>query len=171
MALKSAHRQLIFPFLFVAVTTGCAEHFFVPASAANIVPGTARTTVSNVTMDVKLNSWTGDPSGLKDLLTPVKVEIVNQGDRPLSIRYSDFMISNPVGVQSAALPPFKVHAYTTESAPAPIIPAFTYNRFFVYPCYGLYGPAIAVWPDDWGWDSAWYGGYYDTGRRACPPPI
>ena len=158
------------PLLFI--TTSCAErHYFVPASRANVVPNapyTGRATVAGIAMDVKVNSWRGDPADLESIVTPVKLTVTNEGNHPLSLRYKDFTLSNPTGVQSSALPPFKIRAYETEAQPEPIVPAFAYRNFLLYPYYGFYGPSLAFWPDDWGWDSAWYGTYFGYWQKSLP---
>jgi hypothetical protein len=109
-------------------------------------------------MYVTADTWNGDPAGLRDVLTPINLEIRNESTHPLSLRYRNFQISNPNGVQSNALPPFRIRGSVTESAP--ITPSFAYSNFYVYPYYGFYGPRIGYWGDGWGWDPLWYGTHY-----------
>lgn len=154
------------------IMAGCAHRAnFLPVSEANLVPGaprTAREAMAGVSMDVRMNSWNGDPADLTSIVTPVKVTIRNEGPHAISLRYDDFMISNPGGVESSALPPFKIRGSETELQPMPIAPGFAFNNFEVYPYYGFYGPTLGVWPDDWGWNAGWYGTYYGYWQKNLP---
>ena len=143
---------------------------YVPSSPANVVAGsphTASASARGINLDVRVNSWSGDPADLEDILTPVKLTIRNEGEHALSVRYRDFSLSNPQGIRSSALPPFRIHGYASEPAPV-IVPAFAYSNFFVYPNYGFYGPGLGFWRDDWGWNGGWYGTYYGYWQQSLP---
>lgn len=119
-------------------------------------------------MDVRVDDWNGSPLNLTGVLTPVKVEMNNEGAHPISLRYRDFHISNPNGVRSSALPPFRIHGSVTSPVQPVIVPEFAYYNFLVYPGYGFYGPVFSYWTDNWGWDGGWYGTYYGDWQQNLP---
>lgn len=143
---------------------------FRAASPGQAIPGSphiARASVEGFTIEAEVDSWKGDRQTLEDVLTPVKVNISNEGRHAVSLRYRNFALSNPSGVRSSALPPFKIQG--TVDVPAPLIsPAFRHRNFALYPYYRFYGPAFPLWRDDWGWDSAWYGSYYRYWQQNLP---
>jgi hypothetical protein len=153
----------------VCLSLAACTNRFRAASPVNKIPGSthvARASVQGFTADVEIGSWNGDPANLEEVVTPVKVKMSNEGNHAVSLRYRDFALSNPSGIRSSALPPFKIQG--TVDVPAPIAPAFGYRNFALYPYYRFYGPAIPFWHDAWGWDAGWYNSYYGYWQRDLP---
>ncbi|HEY0840277.1 MAG TPA: hypothetical protein VGD74_08825 [Vulgatibacter sp.] len=93
----------------LALTGACAhQNVLIPAPGAALASdGGATGKAAGVRIDVRGDAWKGDPRNLGDYLTPVLVEIANDGDRPIQVRYSDFALVGQSGFRYAALPPFK----------------------------------------------------------------
>jgi hypothetical protein len=117
-------------------------------------------------MQVKVDTWNGDPASLRDAFTPVNVVFSNEGLHPVAIRYRYFTITNPAGVKSEALPPFQIRGSVNEVGPA-FVPGFGYRNFALYPRY-RFGGGLGYWSDDWGWDNRWYQRYYGLWQRSLP---
>jgi hypothetical protein len=126
----------------VLFITGCAKNKFQPAAERYAVPeqpNLGRASDAGVTMFAQINEWKGEPSDLRDYVTPVKVKIDNESEHALSIRYDDFVLSNPRGIVSHAIPPSQIDGYREQLVP--VTPAY-------YP-----GPGYPYW----GWGPYWYG--------------
>lgn len=154
----------------IAALSACAHPHYVPVEPANFVPNerdVGGASVEGVVIRADVDTWKGDPDNLKTALTPVRVTIENNSNQPLSLRYPNFEVSNPAGVQVRALPPFQIHGSITESGP--ITPAYPWDGFMLYPGYGpYYGPGWALWGDNWGWDGGWYGTYWAEWQQDLP---
>ncbi|MGH9559638.1 MAG: hypothetical protein ACRD30_10395 [Bryobacteraceae bacterium] len=158
------------PAVAIAALSACGHARYIPAVPANFVAGephVARESIGGVVMRVDVNTWAGNPSDLASVMTPVRIDIQNESDHPLSLRYSDFAISNPAGIQSTALPPFKIRGSITEQTA--MAPPYLWSGFYLYPGYGFYGSRWGLWADNWGWDGGWYNTYWAIGRKISPP--
>lgn len=93
----------------LALLGACAhQNVLIPAPGAALASdGGATGKAGGVRIDVRGDAWKGDPKNLGDFLTPVLVEISNDSDRPVQVRYSDFGLVGQSGFRYAALPPFK----------------------------------------------------------------
>lgn len=146
------------------------SHPFQAASPNQSVPGSpqvARAAAKGVSMTAQINAWTGDPAGLESIVTPVKVSLMNESDHPVSLRYKNFTLSNPAGVHGEAIPPFEIKGSTDPVAES-ISPSYTFRSFYPYPAYRMYGSAYNFWPDNFGWDAAWYNSAYQYWSRELP---
>ncbi len=147
-------------------TAACASNPTVtPADNAQLADGGpgATATAENVRLVATVNRWRWTPDQLDEFVTPMLIEIENNGDRPVRVRLSDIRLMGDAGVALAALPPYRIkgraertvesHAYGVESfytAPHlrhhysryPIYDdPFFYNRYYYrtyYPVYRTY---------------------------------
>ena len=82
---------------------GCATApFVVPAGGADHAMATA----GGATLTVFPSAWEGDPDDLADYVTPVLVEIRNDGPQEVRVSYFDFALTDQSGFRYAALNPF-----------------------------------------------------------------
>lgn len=136
-----------------------------PAPGATLAPdGGAVSSAAGV----DIVTMTPDFPGIVDIesaVTPMKVNITNNGNQPVRIRYADFKLTAPDGSSYAALPLYKIDSSVSTSLPAlgysPIAdPAFRWNRFRVAPYYaGLYPGMPWYRGGFYGRPYGW--GYYD----------
>jgi hypothetical protein len=115
----------------------------------------------------------GLPS-IRDELTPLWVEIVNNSDRPMRVCYSEFALVSEDGDRYRALPPFELRG--TAWAPAlvsrysPIRPTFVHDGFWVAPWYAPLYPTMRVVGYPFRFDGTYYSTYYPHWAR-YPIPL
>jgi hypothetical protein len=136
-----------------ALLCGCAAESptLVPAPDANIVEidGTgAQKTAAEVTVTAQAESWRG--ADIEDNVTPLRVTIQNDGDRPVRLRYSDFSLVGTRGERYAALPPYEIEGTVSRPAMARDYRAldrldFRYSRFRVAPHYRFVYPTLSAY--------------------------
>jgi len=158
------------------------QNVLLPAPGANLSPdGGASGEAAGVHIDVKGDAWEGDPRNLGEFLTPVLVEISNESERSIQVRYSNFGLVGQSGFRYAALPPFQPMgtAYgdrgvqNEDVAPAaarPPPPArhAAHRRFFVAPYQAQYFGYFAPWPHPFAFDSFYWGQYYYSWVEPLP---
>lgn len=81
---------------------------------SDMQPEAAKQSVDGVTVLVEGSEWPGYPD-VKVHVTPLKVEIRNEGEVPLRVRYNDISLMGAEDNRFAALPTFKVEK-TEEGA-------------------------------------------------------
>lgn len=139
---------------------GCATTL-VPAPGAHRVAGVghaADARLAGVHIVASAGAWSGFPSDLDDIVTPMLVTITNDGTRPLEIRYEHFALQTPGGVVFAALPPFQVQGFTLE--PLNNLGPMPGFGFSVAPYLSPYYPGWTVYGGPFPFNSGYYGGYY-----------
>lgn len=159
-------RSVVFPLLLAAVAVSCVRR-------ADLTPGpqarragteTAVTHVDGVAFELRSDAWSGLES-VVDHITPVRVKLTNESDRPIRLRYSDFALIAPEGRRYAALPPFGVTGTVQEPrlvrAYSPVTrPYFLHHRFDVAPYYGALYPHLAPDVGVYHYDPFYHGAYY-----------
>lgn len=146
--------------LLALVAPGCATTL-IPAPEAHRVPGVghaADARLAGVHIVASAGTWSGFPSDLEDLVTPMLVTITNDGPRPLEIRYEHFALQTPGGVIFAALPPFQVTGFTLEPL-GDFGPTVGFG-FSVAPYLSPWYPGWSVYGGPFPFNSGYYGGYY-----------
>jgi hypothetical protein len=138
-----------------------------PAPRARAVapqPEKAAAQAKGVRMVAQTSAW---PEALAEpaLVTPIRLRIVNQGDRPLRISYDQFQLVGPDGTRYRALSPYafdgEVGQPTLADVYAPIAaPEFYYDGFRVSPYYSSVYPGLAAYPDPFYYDPLYYDTYY-----------
>jgi hypothetical protein len=170
--------------LFVAAA-GCNRRpYLVPALAAPTAAGNPKTAIgeaAGVQIEANGDDWTGRPSNLPHVLTPVLVAVQNQSGKPLGIRYRNFKLEGAGGFNSAALPPFRITG-SVPSTPVPVTTAtFGYEGFWLAPQYGPYYPGLDMWSGPFDDDFPFYSTYFaewpvrlptrDMVKRAIPEGV
>src|SRR5262249_10377467 len=89
---------------------GCIHYYHLqPAPGTTLVPGGAAVTeAAGIRTTVAVNTWSGWPSGLSDVLTPLHGTVENHSGHALRIQYRDFQLKGAPGFRYAALPPFSL---------------------------------------------------------------
>lgn len=138
----------------VSVTlVGCAAEgpTLVPAPDANVVEidGTgAQTSVDGVTVTAQAEVWRG--ADIEDAVTPLRVTIQNDSERPVRLRYSDFALVARTGERYAALPPYDIEGTVSRPVVAGDYRAldrlgFRHNRFWIAPHYRYVYPTLSAY--------------------------
>lgn len=146
--------------LLALTAPGCATTL-VPAPGAHRVAGVghaADARMAGVHIVASAGAWSGFPSDLDDIVTPMLVTITNDGPRPLEIRYEHFALQTPGGVVFAALPPFQVKGFTLD--PLNNLGPTAGFGFSVAPYLSPYYPGWTVYGGPFPFNSGYYGGYY-----------
>lgn len=158
--------------------SGCAATLKPAANATPAAGGGAQATAGGV----QIVTMTPDFPGIVNIesaVTPVKVNITNNGQSTVLIRYSDFKLVSADGKTYPALPLRKIDA--TASAPLdtinPILsPRFFHRGFRVLPYYGGIYPGIPAYGGPFHYGFGRYGwDYYDSvfggfGQVKLPTP-
>lgn len=146
--------------LLALTAPGCATTL-IPAPGAHRVPGVghaADARLAGVHIVASAEAWSGSPSDLEDLVTPLLVTITNDGQRPLEIRYEHFALQTPGGVTFAALPPFQVTGVALEPL-GNFGPTVAFG-FSVAPYLSPWYPGWSVYGGPFPFNAGYYGGYY-----------
>jgi hypothetical protein len=161
----------------------CAASRLQPAPEAQRVPGKSLAAFSEqggVRLVVQSQAWRGAPEHLYRELTPMKVTIENDSDRPLRVRYEDFVIESGSGVQYTPLPPLDIKGEVVETADVPVylpryatvprvlIPRFGHRRFYLAPWYMPYYTGLRPWAYPWRFNGRYYDRYYPRWRVKLP---
>jgi len=72
-------------------------------------------------------------------ITPLKVRIINDGNRAVRIAYKEFTLASSSGFTYRALPPYQITGSTQEPVAAP---DFAYSGFLIAPFYRPSIPAF-----------------------------
>lgn len=155
-----SRRTALLVALLALGVAGCATTL-VPAPGAHPVPGVdhaADARIAGVHLVASTEAWSGFPSDLDDIVTPMLVTITNDGPRPLEIRYEHFALQTPGGVIFAALPPFQVTGVALEPI-ANLGPTAGFG-FSVAPYLSPWYPGWNVYGGPFPFNSGYYGGYY-----------
>lgn len=99
---------LICIILCLILPLGCASRTLVPVLDSGITyPGVLRNskTAENVTVTVNSSPWQGSPDYLERYITPIYVEIQNNGPSSLSVGYDDFVLIDQNRTQYNPLTP------------------------------------------------------------------
>lgn len=152
---------------------GCAQNpSLAPASDAELVAGTAVAiaTAADIAVTAQGDAWR-DRVDIDEALTPLRVSIVNNGDRSLLINYADFALVGDYGQRYAALPPYAIDATVTEPVLArTYVPLqrlyITHDGFYIAPHYHRVYPGLTPFERHrLYYDSRYYNHYYPYWQR------
>jgi len=111
---------------------------------------------AGVTIEARAGAWRGVPQNLEAESIPLLVEITNDSDRPLRVRYNDMMLVAPDGRTFHAIAPFRVEGRVTERVDA--VP-FVARRFRVAPYLSRIFPIYDPWTGNFVFDRVYYDRY------------
>lgn len=149
------------------LAAGCGTTDLEPAAGADTVPGldeAASATVDGVRVVVQAAEWMGTaPIGQQ--VTPLRVQIENDGRHPVRIRYSEWKLVSDEGRRYAALPPFGLEGTVeeprlVETYPPVVDPTFTGTGFMVAPYYRSLYPRWTAFPGTFPYDPLYYERYH-----------
>jgi len=167
-------------------TLGCARTVaeLTPAPGAMRVSGTgegATATIASVQVVARTKAWHWEPTDLDTKVTPMLIELQNNGTRPVLVRYNHISLMDDGGNRFAVMPPYDIdgtvsEAFTVEN------PYYGFNRFAVAPYLSRWYPRFARYDGAFAYDPAYYRPYYtrylnvalptaDMVRRALPEGV
>jgi hypothetical protein len=94
-------------------------------------------TEAGVTVEARAGAWRGTPANLEAESIPLLVEISNDSEHTIRLRYSDVQLVAPNGDTFHAIPPYRVEGAVSETVDAP---AFAASRFRIAPYLARYYP-------------------------------
>ncbi|HSK17668.1 MAG TPA: hypothetical protein VK912_00900 [Longimicrobiales bacterium] len=127
----------------MVTTLSCAPNRpdLAPAPTAQPAPpgpgSGAVATEAGVTVEARAGAWRGQPRNLEAESIPLLVEITNDSEHPLRLRYSDLMLVASNGETYHAIPPFRVEGTVAQSVD---VPAYSATGFRVAPYLSRYYP-------------------------------
>ncbi len=151
------------------VATAAVLAFSLVACAGERRPATEATTAilrgdagvaqdAGIQVAASVGAWEAQPPHLETELTPVLVQILNQGQRPLRVTYDVFQFSDPSGVSFVALPPYEIQAEGVRPVHGGR-PHYRYAGFAVAPYLRGYYPQLAVYGGPFAFSDRYYIGY------------
>lgn len=157
-------RRLL-PLLVLLGLAGCVHRQVLLPAPGTMSPENERAAVSEQAgvKAVVVGRWSGYPSNLADLLTPVRVTLINKSGHPLRLRYQELTLAAPTGVTVAALPPFSVQ----RPGRMAIAPTYPYFGLWLAPPYWPYYPGIRHWYGPFAWNP----GFYSSGYAYWEPSL
>lgn len=178
-------RQNTFHLISIALTlmagagllAGCATDLQ-PAPRALAAAGledAAYSTVNDVRIVAQASEWPGSEP-IKQQVTPLRVVIENNSDKPLRVAYNEFTLVTQEGETYSALPLYRIEGTVEEAetvgAYTPITdPGFIYSDFVIAPYLDGFYPGIGTVAGPFYYDPL----YYDTNytywdKTALPTP-
>jgi len=118
-----------------------------------------------VRMVVRTGAWRGFPDGLATEITPLLVEITNDSDRPLLVRYEGITLTSLEGRTYMAMPPFDIDTDVVETV---MVNEYAYDGFAIAPHLSRYYPRLRVADPFW-WDGGYYARTVPAFRRIALP--
>lgn len=165
---RASHRAwaTLCAFSLVFIWQGCTRSTELGPAAEDASAATLSAVKQGVAATVEADSWTGDPR-IEAYLTPLRVELENNSEHPLRLRYDHFaLIAQEDGSRYSALPPYAVEEEVDGDPvavhPGPISePGFRHRGFHVAPYYADVYPGIHYWSHSFAYDPYYYDYYAD----------
>jgi hypothetical protein len=143
-----SHRVLL---LVAVVSTGaaCGHGRLAPGDGAVLVPDATAAAVgvdAGVRLVASLGDWRGTPTELPERVTPVKIRVVNHGQRSVSILREHIVIEGRRGHRYRVVPAIPLSHATLLAGMGPIQPLFSVSKFEIAPRYHDIYPSLDVSP-------------------------
>jgi hypothetical protein len=145
-------------------TLGCARTVaeLNPAPGTTRVSGTgegATATVASVQVIARSKAWHWDPTDLDSKVTPMFIEIQNNGSRPVMVRYNHISLVDDAGNRFNVMPPYDIDGTLSERFTVEN-PSYGFSRFAVAPYLSRWYPRFSRFDGAFAYDPAYYRPYY-----------
>lgn len=132
-----------------------------PAPGVAVVAGPgagASTTVDNVQIIARAQAWKWNPTDLSTKVTPLLIELQNNGNREVLIRYNQISLTDADGHRFSVMPPYDINtkltqAYTIEN------PFYGFRGYAVAPYLARWYPRMLRYEGPFAYDPAYYSPY------------
>jgi len=159
--------------LTTALLAGCARNVarLTPAPDAQVVAGPgegAATNIDGVNIVARAQAWKWDPSDLSTKATPILLELVNNGNRSVSVRYNHIWLTDADGHRFNAMPPYDINGTVAQQYQIQN-PYYGFNRFMLAPYLVRWYPRFARYNGAFAYDPTYYSPYYTEYARVRLP--
>jgi hypothetical protein len=168
--IPGATRALLCGGLLVALEACVHAPRLEPAAELAEAPGPgagALVTVAGVAVEVRAHAWASRPLDLEDEVTPLFVRIANGSERPLRIRYEEFVLDGEGDQSWVALPPYSVEGKVETAVAAEKRPS---SGFYVAPHAARTYPGLPPYSGPFPHDPLYYGRYPWSAQRTVELP-
>jgi hypothetical protein len=144
-----------------------------PAPEASVAAGPgegATTTVDGVRVTARAQAWQWDPSDLNTKVTPLLIELENNGNHPLLVRYNSISLVDSMGHRFNVMPPYDINGAVAETYRVSN-PYYGFNRFFVAPYLSRWYPRFSPYSGAFAYNSAYYSPYLTQYRDVQLPTV
>jgi hypothetical protein len=157
--------------LATTIACGREEVQLAPAPSATPVAGPGRgaeATVAGVRTEARAEAWKWDPKDLGTKVTPILVELENNGSRPMLVRYNRFHLTSDAGQQFAAMPPYDIRG-TIQETYTIRNPYYPYSGFAIAPYLVRWYPRFRAYNGAFAFDPSYYDPYMTRFRQVRLP--
>jgi hypothetical protein len=123
-----------------------------------------------VRLVARSEAWQWEPRDLHSKVTPILIELQNEGTHPVLVRYNRIALVDADGHQFHAMPPYDIDASLTESFRVQN-PYYGYNRFAIAPYLSRYYPRMLSYSGTFAYDPLYYSPYITRYRAVELPTV
>ena len=132
-----------------------------PAPGVAVVPGPgagASTTVSGVQVIARAQAWQGNPPDLSTKVTPLLIDLQNNSNREVLVRYNQITLYGADAHRFNVMPPYDINttltqAYTIDN------PFYGFRGYAVAPYLARWYPRMLRYEGAFAYDPAYYSPY------------
>lgn len=142
-----------------------------PAPSATPVPGTGQgavATAGGVRVVARAQAWHFDPADLNTKATPLLIQLENDGDHSVQVRYNRIWLTDAAGQRYNAMPPYDIDGSVTETYTVEN-PYYGFSRFSVAPYLSRWYPRFLLYRGAFAYDPAYYRPYVTRYRDVALP--
>jgi hypothetical protein len=135
------------------------------------VPGPGQGASANadgVTVIARAQAWQWNPTNLSNQATPILLELENNSDRAVAVRYNHIWLTDADGHRFNVMPPYDVNGTVTQSFEVQN-PFYGFNRFTVAPYLSRWYPRFGRYAGTFGYDASYYSPYMTAYQRVRLP--
>jgi len=145
------------------MTAACARTIanLSPAPGASVAEGAGKgavATVDGVRVTARAEAWRWDPSDLKSKVTPMLLELRNDGQIPIQVRYKGISLTDSQGHRFNVMPPYDINATVTEAEEIEN-PLYGFSRFAIAPYLSRWYPRMLRYDGRFLYDGSYYSPY------------
>jgi hypothetical protein len=161
--------------LSATLLAGCSRTIarLTPAPGVATVPGPgqgASATVDGVNVIARAQAWQWNPTDLYTKATPILLELQNNGNRAVMVRYNHIWLTDAAGHRFNVMPPYDING-TVAQAFEVQNPYYGFNRFMLAPYLGRWYPRFARYNGAFAYDPAYYSPYFTAYQRVRLPTV
>ncbi|MDB4874391.1 MAG: hypothetical protein JWM41_837 [Gemmatimonadetes bacterium] len=144
-----------------------------PAPGVAVVPGPgqgAAASAAGVRVVARAQAWKWEPRDLDTKVTPIFVELQNDSDRPVAVRYNHISLTDAAGHRFNVMPPYDIDATLSEAFTVQS-PYYGFDRFAVAPYLSRWYPRFSRYGGAFAYDPAYYSPYVTAYRNVRLPTV
>jgi hypothetical protein len=133
----------------------------IPAPGVAVAPGPGNGAMANaagVRVVARAQAWQWDPSDLNTKVTPILVELQNDSDHPVLVRYNRISLTDADQHRFNVMPPYDIDATLTEPYTVQN-PYYGFDRFTVAPYLSRWYPRFSRYNGAFAYDATYYSPY------------